>query len=714
MSTHFTVPSKRQMNATGTVVQVRFVSEDKEYCVITADIIFEGKSIKEATVVGNMPLMDTYDGFEAQLVKEKKERWGEQYRAERLMPTGKPGQLDSGSISAFFQYNFKGIGPKIGQALADTFGPDIFNLLDQDPEPLKSVAGITEALYEEITQGWKDYRNNHLNIIGLQELGLSPKLANRVQLQLGAEALALLEEDMYRLMSVDGIGFVMADRLALERGYAHNDVRRLGAAAQHAIEFAQASQGHSYLPESRVLRGIQHFTGCTEAEAAQAIQAMEARSRLVRETIPGDEDALYLREMHRQEQQLADKVRHLLHDPPRSRWTVPPEAETGLSAEQIQALSLPAAQRLCILTGGPGTGKTTTVKAMLQVAGHNRLQVALAAPTGKAAKRLEEATGHEAMTVHRLLGSNGQSFTHGEHLPLDVDVLIVDETSMMGQWLCSHLLSAVGNGTRVIFLGDTEQLPPVDAGQPLNDLIHLVPTLTLTQVFRQAAQNPINGAAYALRGGDSPAFQGPEHPDHAFLSHTEARTERTAEVVCELVMSLGGPKMVQVLTPMKKGPAGTEALAQALQQQFNPPRPGGRELSISGAQCRAGDPVVQTRNNYELGIFNGMLGEVLRVDDKELKVMFDGETVSIKGKELFDLQLAYALTVHRSQGSEWPSVIGVLSDAHGRMLTRNLAYTALTRAKESFHSVGQLMAWKKAASQAQDKRLTRLRERVMG
>ncbi|ADY27475.1 helicase, RecD/TraA family (plasmid) [Deinococcus proteolyticus MRP] len=697
--------------ANGTVVQVRYVSDDKEYCVITADLIIEGVAIPDATVVGHMPVIDVYDGFEAELTKEKNARWGYQYRALRLTPTGKPGQLDRGSIAAFFQYNFKGIGPKIGKALADEFGNGVFDLLDKDPEKLLSIKGITRTVYAGITEGWKSYRAAHLNIIGLQQLGLSPRLANRVQHHLGHTALEQLEVDMYTLMRVEGIGFGMADRLALERGYAANDPRRLSAAARHALETAEQSQGHTYLPHSRVIGGIQHFTGCTEQEAEAALTMTTDAGHIISETYEGEERALYLKSTWKQEVELAKHITELLSTPPQSNWSIPADIGKHLSEEQRAALELPANHRLCILTGGPGTGKTTTVGAMLKVAHHSRLSVALAAPTGKAAKRLEETTGQEAVTIHRLLGSTGKDFYHNEHCPLNVDVLIVDETSMMGQSLSYHLLAATGRGTRVILLGDAAQLPPVEAGEPLNNLLHLVPTATLTQVFRQAAKNPIISAAHALQSGQAPDFPENAAPANHLLNHTEARAERLPDVVCQLVASLGGPSKAQILAPMKKGPAGTEALNEAMQAHFNPAR-GRQEITIAGSTCRSGDPVVQTRNNYDLGIFNGMIGEVIEVKDKEMKVIFDGEVITIKGKEAFDLQLAYALTIHRSQGSEWPVVIGVLSDVHGRMLTRNLAYTALTRAKESFHSAGQRHAWTRAAGQQQLKRLTKLRTRV--
>jgi exodeoxyribonuclease V alpha subunit len=418
----------------------------------------------------------------------------------------------------------------------------------------------------------------------------------------------------------------------------------------------------------------------------------------------GAEGRIYLPQVLRAEKKLAGLIRTLIATPPAGEeWAVPPGAAAGLSAEQSGVLELLGGHRLVVLTGGPGTGKSTTTRAVADLAERLGLEVALCAPTGKAARRLGEVTGRSASTVHRLLGYGPAGFRHNHLEPAPYDLFIVDEVSMMGDGLMLSLLAAVPPGARVLLVGDTDQLPPVDAGLPLLALAQAAPTVRLTQVYRQAAENPIIRAAHGLLHGRAPEWGDPR------LNLTETDPDGGARRVALMVRELGGPTQVQVLTPMRKGPLGMDHLNHHLQSLFNPGEGGVR---IGEGEARPGDAVVQTKNDYGNEVFNGTLGTVLKADGGRLTVDFDGNIVELAGAELFNLQLGYALTVHRAQGSEWHTVLGVLHEAHMPMLSRNLVYTALTRARERFYSAGSASAWQTAAARSREARNTALLERI--
>jgi exodeoxyribonuclease V alpha subunit len=398
-------------------------------------------------------------------------------------------------------------------------------------------------------------------------------------------------------------------------------------------------------------------------------------------------------------------VRTLLATPPADEWTVRGSDRTGLSEQQAAVLDLLEEHRLVVLTGGPGTGKSTTTRRVADLAERLGMEVALCAPTGKAARRLGEVTGRSASTIHRLLGYGPGGFRFGASEALLFDFVIVDEVSMCGDSLLLALLSALGPGTRVLLVGDADQLPPVDAGLPLAALTETAPTVRLSQVYRQAAQSPIVRAAHGLLHGAAPEF------GERALHIVETEADVGARRVALLVRELGGPGQVQVLSPMRKGPLGVEALNLALQGLFNPGEGGTR---VGDVDLRAGDIVVQTKNDYQNEVFNGTLGVVLREGGGKVQVDFEGNIVELGGSELWNLQLGYALTVHRAQGSEWRTVLGVLHETHANMLSRNLAYTALTRASEQFVAVGSRRAWEIAATRTREVRHTHLLERIRG
>ncbi|MHA0033747.1 SF1B family DNA helicase RecD2 [Deinococcus sp. PESE-13] len=699
----------------GGVNKVRFRS-DTGFTVMSATLRNEQGEDPDATVIGVMPPLDVGDTFSAEVLMEEHREYGYQYRVVNMVLEAMPADLSEEGVAAYFEARVGGVGKVLAGRIAKTFGSAAFDLLEDDPQKFLQVPGITESTLHKMVSSWSQQGLERRLLAGLQGLGLTINQAQRAVKHFGADALDRLEKDLFTLTEVEGIGFLTADKLWQARGGALDDPRRLTAAAVYALQLAGTQAGHSFLPRSRAEKGVVHYTRVTPGQAQLAVETAVELGRLSEDDSPlfaaeaptAAEGRIYLPHVLRAEKKLASLIRTLLATPPadgagNDDWAVPKKARKGLSEEQASVLDLLAGHRLVVLTGGPGTGKSTTTKAVADLAELLGLEVGLCAPTGKAARRLGEVTGRTASTVHRLLGYGPQGFRHNHLEPAPYDLLIVDEVSMMGDALMLSLLSAVPPGARVLLVGDTDQLPPVDAGLPLLALAQAAPTIKLTQVYRQAAKNPIIQAAHGLLHGEAPAWGDKR------LNLTEIEPDGGARRVALMVRELGGPGAVQVLTPMRKGPLGMDHLNHHLQALFNPGEGGVR---IAEGEARPGDTVVQTKNDYNNEIFNGTLGMVLKAEGARLTVDFDGNVVELTGAELFNLQLGYALTVHRAQGSEWGTVLGVLHEAHMPMLSRNLVYTALTRARDRFFSAGSASAWQIAAARQREARNTALLERI--
>ena len=716
-------PTAEPFRVTGGVNKVRYRA-DSGFTVMSATLRNTEGEDPDATVIGMMPPLDAGDTFSAEVLMEEHREYGYQYRVLNMVLEAVPSDLSEEGVAAYLEARVGGVGKVLAGRIAKTFGAAAFDILEDEPKRLLQIPGITESTLHKMVSSWSQQGLERRLLAGLQGLGLSIHQAQRAVKHFGAEALDRLQTDLFTLTEVEGIGFLTADKLWKARGGALDDPRRLTAAAVYALQLAAQQAGHSYLPRGRAEKGVMHYTRVTPGQAALAVETAVDLGRLTEDDAPlfaaekkgagekGAEDKpegrIYLPPVLRAEKKLAGLIRTLLATPPadgagQDEWAVPKKARKGLSEEQASVLDLLGAHRLVVLTGGPGTGKSTTTRAVADLAESLGLEVGLCAPTGKAARRLGEVTGRTASTVHRLLGYGPQGFRHNHLEPAPYDLLIVDEVSMMGDALMLSLLAAVPPGARVLLVGDTDQLPPVDAGLPLLALAQTAPTVRLTQVYRQAARNPIIQAAHGLLGGAAPAWGDPR------LNLTEAEPDGGARRVALIVRDLGGPSQVQVLTPMRKGPLGMDHLNHHLQALFNPGEGGVR---IAEGEARPGDTVVQTKNDYTNEIFNGTLGTVLKAEGGRLTVDFDGNVVELVGAELFNLQLGYALTVHRAQGSEWNTVLGVLHEAHMPMLSRNLVYTALTRARERFFAVGSASAWEKAATRQREARNTALLERI--
>ncbi|MFC3832515.1 MULTISPECIES: ATP-dependent RecD-like DNA helicase [Deinococcus] len=702
-------PPTEPLRVSGGVNRVRFRS-DTGFTVMTAKIRNADGEDPDATVIGVMPPLEAGDSFSADVVMEEHREYGYQYRVLNMVLEAQPVDLTEAGIAAYLEARVGGVGKVLAGRIARTFGPGTFDILEQEPDRLLQVPGVTASTLHKMTSSWSQQGLERRLLAGLQGLGLSISQAQRAVKHFGEAALERLQADLFALTEVEGIGFLTADKLWQSQGGAMDDPRRLTAAAVYALQQAGQQGGHSFLPRDRAERGVLHYTRVSLPQARLAVDTAVELGRLSADELPlfdgegGAEGRIYLPHVLRAEKKLAGLIRTLIATPPAGdEWTVPAGAAAGLSAEQAGVLGLLGDHRLVVLTGGPGTGKSTTTRAVADLATRLGLEVALCAPTGKAARRLGEVTGRSASTVHRLLGYGPAGFRHNHLEPAPYDLFIVDEVSMMGDGLMLSLLAAVPPGARVLLVGDTDQLPPVDAGLPLLAIAQAAPTVRLTQVYRQAAENPIIRAAHGLLHGRAPEWGDPR------LNLTETDPDGGARRVALMVRELGGPAQVQVLTPMRKGPLGMDHLNHHLQSLFNPGEGGVR---IGEGEARPGDVVVQTKNDYTNEVFNGTLGTVLKVEGSRLTVDFDGNVVELAGAELFNLQLGYALTVHRAQGSEWGTVLGVLHEAHMPMLSRNLVYTALTRARERFYSAGSASAWQTAASRLREARNTALLERI--
>nr|WP_043816580.1 ATP-dependent RecD-like DNA helicase [Deinococcus maricopensis] len=695
--TERTPTAQPHLQVTGTVQKVRYRA-DSGFAVLTASIRNDHGEDPDATLVGPVPPLEAGDAFTATVVVEEHREYGPQYKVIGMILDAHPTDLNEAGVAAYLEARVGGVGRVLAGRIARAFGSATFDILTDDPKRLLQVPGVTQSTLHKILVSWEEQGGERRTLAALQGMGLSVGQAQRALKHFGVAAIERLQTDLYALTEVEGIGFLTADKLAQEQGMPQDDPRRLTAAAVYALQLAGTSGGHTYLPRPRAVRGLMHYTRVNEGLAEAALENATTFGRLA-----DDDGRIYLPHALRAEKKLAQTVRTLLATPPQDEWTVKRGAAKGLSDEQEQVLHLLEHHRLVVLTGGPGTGKSTTTRAVADLAEKLGLEVGLCAPTGKAARRLGEVTGRTASTVHRLLGYGPEGFRFGAMEPVMFDLIIVDEVSMMGDTLMLALLQAVPPGARILLVGDSDQLPPVDAGLPLAALTAAAPTVRLSRVYRQAMDNPIIGAAHAIMHAQAPTFGDPRLQFHAVETDTGARR------VALLVRELGGPGKVQVLTPMRKGPLGMDTLNTHLQTLFNP---GDGGVRIGDTHARPGDLVVQTKNDYQNEIFNGTVGTVLDMEGNTLTIDFDSNVVTLSGAELWNLNLAYALTVHRGQGSEWPTVLGVLHEAHGPMLNRNLAYTALTRARERFIGVGSESAWRAAATRARDARHTHLLERI--
>lgn len=633
---------------------------------------------------------------------------------EPLPPLGADGAVRYLASDAF-----EGIGETLARRIVDKLGPNAIDVIYREPERLTGVLGLRGAVREGLVESVRaEYERHKLNTF-LRSVGLGPRMGNAVVRKLGAEAEALLRADPFRLAGlVRGIGFQTADRIARELGFALDGPERTRAGVLHSLREA-ADDGHTLLGERRLAANAAELLGAEippERFERALAELVTADAVTIESELLENERAFYLPHLAASERGLAASVRRLaqhldVHALAGEVELDRLERSSGftLDPDQRHAVLGLLSSGLGLLTGGPGVGKTTIVRSVVALAEAAGARVRLASPTGRAAKRLSEATGRQASTVHRLLHFDPQTgaFAHDAKNPLPCDLLVIDEMSMLDIVIAHHLFKAIGAGTRVVLVGDPDQLPSVAPGNVLVDLIrsHKVPTFRLTQIHRQGRGSLIVANAHRILAGHAPEW--PERGDLAsdfyFFPAEEPRrcAERVVEVVTERIPRSFGfewTSSVQVLAPMYKGECGVDALNERLRAAL-----GGtsEEFRLGARSWRTGDRVIHTRNDYEKEVFNGDMGRIQSVDEEGLQVRFPDRTVHYAPDELGDLQPAFAITVHRSQGSEYDVVVIPLVAQHFLMLQRNLLYTAVTRARKLLVLVGSERALQLAIDNAE-------------
>lgn len=613
----------------------------------------------------------------------------------------------------------KGIGPKFAKLIVSKFGLETIDVIEGDIERLYEVAGIGKVRVEKIRESWEKQKDIKNVMLFLQGYGVSTAYAAKIYRQYGKESIDKVKGNPYRLADdIWGIGFKTADGIANKMGYEKNDLRRCCSGLLYTLN-QLSNEGHVYAEEEQLVKAAITLLEADEENIRQAMADMIREEKLMME-----QEAIYLPPFYHSECGTAKRLLTLMESSDNGKHPKfdlkAIEKETGIEydEEQIAAIRQAVDSKVMVLTGGPGTGKTTTTQGIIAALKTAGLQILLAAPTGRAAKRMSEATGMEAKTIHRLLEFNpADGYKRNDENPLEGDALIVDECSMIDIILMNNLMKAIPLGMRLVFVGDIDQLPSVGAGNVLRDIIdsQKIPVIRLTHIFRQAQSSRIVMSAHAINRGVFPDLSNGKDTDFFFIKNDDA--EQVATNIVQLVKNRL-PKAynmptnkIQVLTPMQRGVVGASNLNIVLQEAINPSKVG---LNRGGYSFRQGDRVMQIRNNYDKNVFNGDLGYIQAVDMEErtLMVDFDGTLVEYEVSELDELTLAYATTIHKSQGSEYPIVVMPVLMNHYVMLQRNLIYTGITRAKKICVLIGSTKALAYAIhNMTVLKRNTKLKER---
>ena len=728
---------EERITCDGTVHSVIFQNAENGYTVLRL-LTEEGEVV---TVVGCIPCVAPGEHLTVSGVLEQHPQHGEQLRAvelERFLPEDEEeifNYLSSGVC--------KGVGPATAQRIVERFGRDTLDILEREPERLTLIKGVTAKKAQEIAGSFRRHMGLRRLMEFLARYQLPPVLAMQLRQQYGDAALEMVQANPYLLSSDScGVEFALTDGIAMSMGIAADSGERLQAAVTFELSHNE-NNGHVFLPRPKLAAATCQLLQCDQELVEQALDDLIDRGAVVQEQVANVE-ACYLRRLWEAETSACRRLNGLLAvDADRSgqaaRTIEEIQREQGITyaPQQRQAVELAARTGVLILTGGPGTGKTTTVRGIVALFQKMGLDIVLAAPTGRAAKRMSELTGMEAQTVHRLLGMSWNDATHQvtftktEQEPLEADAVIVDEMSMVDLSLFSALLRALRPGTRLVLVGDADQLPSVGAGNVFSDLIRSgrVETVFLREVFRQAEQSAIIRNAHSVNLGEPPRLTN-DQGDFFFLCRRDG--ERTLSTVVDLCRSRLPEKMgipadqIQVLTPTRKGPSGTVSLNRSLQAALNPPKLDKRELQWGERLFREGDRIMQTRNDYDVvwekadgtvgtGMFNGDVGKIVQIDPSGewLTVDFDGRTALYGVEQLNEVDLAYAQTIHKAQGSEYRCVVLAAMPAAQSLMVRGVLYTALTRARELLILVGDDAAVRAmAANDRQQRRYSGLRWRL--
>ncbi len=721
----------------GTVHSVIFQNAENGYTVLRL-LTEEGEVV---TVVGCIPCVAPGEHLTVTGTWETHPQHGQQLKVselERSLPE------DEDEIFDYLSSGIcKGVGPTTARRIVDRFGLETLDILEAEPERLQMIKGITAKKAMEIGTLFRQHMGLRRLMAFLSRYQLPPVLALRLRQQYGDGALQAVERNPYLLSDdVCGVDFSVTDTMALSMGFAEDCGQRLEAAVTFELTYNE-NNGHVFLPRDKLLSATCQLLGCGMEQVEAALDRLIGDMVLMQEQV-ANVQAVYLRRLWQAETSACARLLALLDmEADRSRFAdravAEIEKEQGITYAplQRQAVELAAKNGVILLTGGPGTGKTTTVRGIVALFQKMGLNIVLAAPTGRAAKRMSELTGMEAQTIHRLLGTSWNEAAHQvtfqktEKEPLEAEAVIVDEMSMVDVSLFSALLRALRPGTRLVLVGDADQLPSVGAGSVFSDLIRSgkIETVFLREVFRQAEQSAIIRNAHRVNLGQAPELKG-NQGDFFFLCRRDA--QRAVSTVLELCKTRLPENMhipaeqIQVLTPTRKGPCGTANLNRLLQEALNPNAPGKREILWGERVFRVGDRIMQTRNNYDVvwqkadgtvgtGMFNGDVGRIVEIDQSGewLALDFDGRTAPYSLEMLSEIDLAYAQTVHKAQGSEYRCVVLAAMPSAPSLMVRGVLYTALTRARELLVMVGDDAAvCAMAANDRQQKRYSGLKWRL--
>ncbi|MBC9716968.1 ATP-dependent RecD-like DNA helicase [Streptomyces sp. TRM66268-LWL] len=712
------LPQPRLAVLEGVLERITYANEENGYTVARVDT---GRGAGDLlTVVGSLLGAQVGESLRMEGRWGSHPQYGKQFTVENyttLLPATIQGirrYLGSGLV--------KGIGPVFADRITEHFGLDTLRIIEEEPKRLIEVPGLGPKRTKKIADAWEEQKAIKEVMVFLQGVGVSTSIAVRIYKKYADASISVVKNEPYRLAAdVWGIGFLTADRIAQAVGIPHDSPERVKSGLQYALS-QSTDQGHCFLPEDLLIADAVKLLQVDTGLVIECLgELAEDPEGVVRERVPGPDGepvtGVFLVPFHRAELSLAGRIKRLLSTDedrmPGFRdvywdkalgWL---KTRTGasLAPEQEEAVKLSLTRKVAVLTGGPGCGKSFTVRSIVELARAKKAKVVLAAPTGRAAKRLAELTGAEASTVHRLLELKpGGDAAYDQDRPLDADLVVVDEASMLDLLLANKLVKAVPQGAHLLFVGDVDQLPSVGAGEVLRDLLaeqSPVPAVRLTRIFRQAQQSGVVTNAHRINSGLPPLTQGLSDFFHFVEEETEDAGRVTVDVAARRIpakFGLDPRRDVQVLAPMHRGPAGAGTLNGLLQQAITPARPDLAEKRFGGRTFRVGDKVTQIRNNYEKGangVFNGTVGVVTALDvvDQKLKVLTDeDEEVDYDFDELDELAHAYAVTIHRSQGSEYPAVVIPITTGAWMMLQRNLLYTAVTRAKRLVVLVGSRKA----------------------